>query len=362
MKKVLHILYSGLGGHGSVFFSLVKADKRHQFSAEAVFCGVETVRADYITQCGQLQIPYTAIKKKPGFDPLVYIRLYKALRKARPSVLFLHGASFIIPAAAYKFFNRSVKLIIRDTQAHHLKTKRDWLLLKKAIGVADHLVFLTNEAKDGVFEKTHDKRLERKAVIIPNGLDTDLYLPVPERDLNKEVVIGMQSRLQRIKDHATLLKAFALLCEQLPNRKLRLRVAGDGETSAELEQLSVQLGISSQVEFCGMLNEKDLLVFMQTLDIYVHATFGETMSNSIMQAMACGLPVIASNVWGVNNMVTDGENGILYTSKNELELCQYLSSLISNDQLRRQLATRARQYAEKEFSLTELFKKYSQLF
>jgi glycosyltransferase involved in cell wall biosynthesis len=362
MKKIIHLLYSGLGGHGSVFFSLVRADKKKLFHTEAVFCGIEKVRDDYVDQCKQLVVPFRSIRKKRGFDPLVYLRLYNAFKKAKPDILFLHGATFILPAILYKRFHRSVKIIVRDTQAHHLKSKREWYWLKLAIRHSYYIVFLTKESQEGVIEKMKNFSLQKKTVVIPNGLDTNLYSPEPSRDLALRIVIGMQSRLQPIKDHPTLLKAFALLIKRYPNRQLVLRIAGDGETRAALERLAEELQIDKQTEFCGMLNEKDLIDFMHSLDIYVHASFGETMSNSIMQAMACGLPVIASDVWGINNMVVNNENGILFTSKDESQLYNCLDILIRDKELRARLAGNARLFAEKEFSSSELFKRYSQLF
>ena len=362
MKRIVHLLYSGLGGHGSVFFSLVKADKKKIFHTEAVFCGIEKVRSDYIEQCKQLNVPFQAIQKKRGFDPLVFLKLYKAFRKASPDVLFLHGATFILPALLYKRFHRNLKIIVRDTQAHHLKSNREWYWLKLAARHSNNLVFLTKESLEGVVKKMNSLSLQNKSVVIPNGLDTELYSPVQARDLFEKIVIGMQSRLQSIKDHPTLLKAVALLIKKYPNTQIVLRIAGDGETRVALEELSKELQVDRQTEFCGMLSEKDLIVFMNTLDIYVHASFGETMSNSIMQAMACGLPVIASDVWGINNMIADKENGILFRSKDEMELYECLNTVILDKELRAKLAGNARSYAERTFSSGELFKKYCQLF
>jgi glycosyltransferase involved in cell wall biosynthesis len=361
VKKITHLLYSGLGGHGSVFFSLVKADQQHEFATEAIFCGIEEVRKDYILQCEELRVPYKMIKKKPGVHPGVFLKLYRAFSNSKPDTLFLHGATFIIPAIVYKTFRGKVKLIVRDTQAHHLKTKREWFWLRLAIRFADQLVFLTRESLEGVHQKIKTKRLEMKAVIIPNGLDTSLYSPAPARDINSIAVIGMQSRLQPIKDHPVLLKAFALLKAAIPRHRLYLRIAGDGETLNDLKVLTLKLGIQNEVEFCGMLNENDLIGFMQSLDIYVHATFGETMSNSIMQAMACGLPVVASNVWGVSNMIRNDVNGLLYVSGDATELCDKLCGLVRDDSLRKRLSDEARKYAVEQYSLPRLFQKYNKI-
>lgn len=361
MRKVVHLLYSGLGGHASVFFSLVKGDKKKEYATEAIFCGIEEVRKDYIIQCEKYNIPYRSIKKKRGIDPGTYIAIYKGFRASRPQVIFLHGASLILPAILYKCLHPRTRLVVRDTQAHHLKSKGEWWWMKLAIRFSNNLVFLTRESLDGIAEKTGTDKLKKKAVIISNGLDTDLYTALPARDISKKVMIGMQSRLQPIKDHPTLLKAFAQLKQKISGRKLVLRIAGDGETMSQLLQLTKELGLEADVEFCGMLNERELLDFMHSLDIYVHATYGETMSNSIMQALACGLPMVVSNVWGVNNMIEDQLNGLLYASENVEDLCNKLEELINDPSLRSRLSANAREYAENEYSLTRLFARYSQV-
>jgi glycosyltransferase involved in cell wall biosynthesis len=359
-KTVTHILYSGLGGHGSVFFSLVKADTTNKFNTTAIFCGIEEVRKDYIDQCHALNVPFTAIRKKRGLDLRVYLSIFNALRKARPDVIVLHGSVFILPARLYRI-GRRTKIIVRDTQAHHLKNERDWKWFRLTVKLADKLIFLTRESKDGAVEKGDRTVIEQKAVVIPNGLDTAKFKTGPRPEPTQQWIIGMQSRLQLIKDHPTLLKAFALLQQELPQYQLRLRIAGDGDTMNDLVKLAAGLGISADVEFCGMLDEQALITFMHSLDLYAHASLGETMSNSIMQAMACGLPIVASDVWGINNMV-DGQNGLLYKSGDAADLCAKLKLLITDPAKRKAFAQAADAYAERELSFKRLFRDYEKIY
>jgi glycosyltransferase involved in cell wall biosynthesis len=361
-RKVIHLLYSGLGGHGSVFFSLIKADKKKDIETEAIFCGIEDVREDYINQCVEYNVRYSVVKKKAGLDIGSYFRVYSAFKKGKPDTLLLHGSSFIIPARVFKFFKPKTRLIVRETQAHHLKTKRDWFWIRLAVKFSDYLIFLTKESLDDIRNKVNQKRIFGKAVIIPNGIDTEAYKPVAARDISKSVVIGMQSRLQKIKDHKTLLKALSIVKHNYPGRQLYLKIAGDGETMNELVVLAGELGLSADVKFCGMLNEKALLEFMHSLDIYVHATLGETMSNSIMQAMACGLPIIASDVWGVNNMINDKLDGLLFKSENADDLSRILEEVIQHTELRRKISVNARTAALEKYSHYRLFKDYKELY
>jgi len=80
-----------------------------------------------------------------------------------------------------------------------------------------------------------------------------------------------------------------------------------------------------------------------------------------MQAMACGLPSVVSDVWGVNNMVTHGENALLYTPGDANALCNYIKDILEHEELRKKLSLNARLHAEKEFSLERLFLNYQPL-
>ncbi|TXJ25861.1 MAG: glycosyltransferase family 1 protein [Chitinophagaceae bacterium] len=360
-KRVTHLLYSGLGGHGSVFFSLVKADEQKLFHTEAVFCGIEKVRAEYIERCQLYRIPFYSVMKKKGIDIATYRKVYASFRKSAPDIIFLHGPSFILPAIVYKWKKKRVKIVLRDTQAYHLKSRMDWIWLQIAARFVSNIVFLTEEAKTAILQRIKNKAAAGKAVVIANGLDVDLYSPSGRKPVRDRLTIGMQSRLQPIKDHPTLIRAFALLKNRMPHLPLFLRIAGDGETMGSLVALVKELAIGDYVEFCGMLNEEDLLEFMLSLDIYVHATFGETMSNSIIQAMACGLPIVASNVWGVNNMIEDNVNGILYASGNEDMLCDSILQLMTNPAEAERLSKQAREVAIAAYSNKTVFEKYRNL-
>jgi glycosyltransferase involved in cell wall biosynthesis len=164
----------------------------------------------------------------------------------------------------------------------------------------------------------------------------------------------------RIKDHITLLKAFSILkkSKKEASQQLMLKIAGDGELKTELITIAEHLGISGDVVFTGMLNEEQLTAFLGSLDIYVHASLGETMSTAIMQAMACGLPIIASDVNGINNMITDKIDGILVPAKNEQLLATALSILINDPLLRKSLAQNAFTNAVNNYSNQTMFQSY----
>lgn len=362
--KVLHVLYSGLGGHGNVFFSMVKADHDKEMEYEALFYGIEDVKADYKEQCTLNNITWQSAKKKPGFDFKYYKQILRAIKKSDPDIVFLHGSAYILPSKIASIVSKKkYRIVVRETQANHLKTKAQWITLCIAMLLANKIVCLTKEFKDQVKAKIKFFYRDRKVVVIPNGIDLDLYKP-KENNSDGIFKIGMQSRIVGIKDHATLLKAFALIKRsgKIFAHPLQLLIAGDGDFKEALIKLAAELEISKDVQFTGMLNEESLVQFLQSLDLYVHASLGETMSTAVMQAMACGLPIIASDVNGINNMINNGDTGILVPPKNETLMANTLTACITDAALRQRLATNALQFSKDNFSseaMLEAYKKYA---
>ena len=361
--KILHVLYSGLGGHGNVFFSFVKADREHEFCYEALFNGIEDVKTEYIINCRENNIPWNFIIKKPGFDLHYYRGLIKVIKNSDADVVFLHSSTYILPAWLSNLFSfKKKKIIVRETQANHLKVKMEWVWLFVAMLMSTRIVFLSEAYRREIFKKLRWVYRSKKIAVIPNGLDIELYKPRHIKDDDK-LIFGMQSRLVRIKDHLTLLEAFSRLIRNsnMKNRIL-LKIAGNGEYYQVLADRSAELQLEDAVEFTGMLGEKDLLEFLHTLDIYVHASLGETMSTAIMQAMACGLPVIASDVNGISNMVQEGITGMLVPAKDPEAMYSAMEFCINNPGKTTALATAARKYAEQHFSSDIMVSAYRKLF
>lgn len=360
--KILHIAYSGLGGHGNVFFSMTDADAAKQNEYEVIFYGTEEVRTGYKEKAIQKGIPWFYVPKKPGLDLNAYKNIVKIIKERKPDVVFLHSSSYILPVKkAMLFSSQKFKLIVRETQANHLKTKANWVALCIALLVADKVVFLSTEYRDEVKKKLPLIFSDKRTSVIPNGVNLDVYKPA-EKTSSPTINIGMQSRLSDNKDHPTLINAFAQLVKGETPKPIKLFIAGDGSCRQQLEKQVQDLRITNSVEFTGMLEEKDLPSFINSLDIYVHATFGETMSTAIMQVMACRKPIIASNVLGVDNMIRDKENGLLVPLQNTDEMGKAMMQLINDPALANTLAEGAYEFARNNYSNKTMLERYNKIF
>ena len=361
--KILHVLYSGLGGHGNVFFSMVNADTSGEFIFEALFNGIEDVKPDYIAKCIDKNIAWSFVKKKPGLDIRYYFKLYRQIKKSSPEIIFLHGGAAAIPAWFAKLFTRKIKkIIVRETQANHLKTKIDWFYLATSMLLADEMVFLSEEYKKEVHKKLSLFYKDKRVHVIPNGIDLSIFSRVEKKISTPPILIGMQSRLIDIKDHLTLINAFALLQEENLTASIKLLIAGEGNYKDKLMQLTRDLNLTDKIFFTGLLNEKELVNFIQGLDIYVHASLGETMSTAIMQAMACGKAIVASDVDGINNMIDNGVTGLLVKVKDKVQMANAIESIITNRVLKTNLESAALNTAKLKFNNRTMFLSYKKIF
>lgn len=360
--KIAHVLYSGLGGTGNVFFSFIKADEQKIYSYEAIFAGVENIREEYVTKSNDNKIQWEYIPKRKRLDLIFNRHFITSIKASNSSVILLHGSRFIVLAKLSIWLSKyKKKIVVCETQANQLKTKTEWIWLILSMLFADRIIFLTDSFKEEIRKKLKFIYFPKKIDVINNGLDLDFFRP-QTRFASKPIVLGMQSRIIPIKDHATLLNAFALVQQQYPKLELQLKIAGDGESLQEMQQLARQLKINNEVVFTGMLNENDLVIFLQSLDIYIHASLGETMSTALMQAMACKLPIIASDVPGINNMIENNKTGILVPVKDKIALANAIHLLTTDQAKMAELKEAAFDFATLNYSNKTMFAKYQAIF
>lgn len=361
--KMVHILYSGLGGHGAVLFTLLEQKFLEATEHHVIFIGIELPRDEYIARCEALNIHWVYVPRTPTESYVGFvISLHKKILLIDPDFVFSHGLAATPSLLLLRLLsNKKRFIVVRETQAHHLKTVRDWFYLIIANATFDRIVCLTKEAQIGAKEKLLFLHRGRKSVVVGNGLDTDYFCRDASSLSSHVIKIGMQSRLQANKDHRTLINAFNILCSTHTNLNFSLHIAGDGVTLSSLRELAASLGLADKVVFHGMLQQDALKVFLNDLNIYVHCTHGETMSTAIMQALSMSLPVIASDVWGVSNMIKNG-NGLLYQPGDADDLASKLTQLIQNAKFAKTLGVNARKDAVSNYNNTILVEKYNNIF
>jgi len=351
--KVIQTLYSGLGGHANVAFSLLESDFGNWFNNIVVFYGIEDTLIDYQNKVDQLELTNYSIKKKPKQYLQALNQFYHILEKEQPDRIIIHNSELILTAIKYRNKFKKCKVIYVEHQENHTKPFIGRFLSKYALKRADSVVCLNENYKQ---ELTDKYTVKTNLKIISNGINAEKYLP---SELGNSVVtIGMASRLVDSKEHLTLLDAFSKVLTLNPN--LKLKIAGIGELEDSIKSHTKQLGISDSVIFLGLLDEDSMLNFYQTIDLYVHATVAETLSTSILQAMSCGLPIITSNI--SNNLVLiDHETGLLYQTGNAEDLHSKIELVIAQYPQVKKLGENAREKVVSNFSNAIMAENYRNL-
>lgn len=355
-RRLAQVLYSGLGGHGAVCFSLLEVASRPPWKHFLVFYGIEPVRSGYRDQCQALAVPYLDARKKPGLDLLSFGRILRWLWQVDPHAVLLHSPQLLPVCLLLKLRRPALRIIVVEHQANHMKGAKAWLMTRLSLVLADSVVYLSQAYRDQVAEVVGAKRVRGKAHVIPTGVNLSYFARPTLKPPGPPFVIGMQSRLTSNKDHETLLRAFALL----ERPELRLELAGDGETREHLESLARSLGVAERVHFRGMLDPPRLRDFLHGLDLYVHCSFGETMSTAILQAQAAGLPVVASSVNGIVNFLRQGEEALLVPPSDPPALAETLEKLIDDPRLRQRLAAAGSKMVAR-YTLSAMWRAYEPL-
>lgn len=183
-------------------------------------------------------------------------------------------------------------------------------------------------------------------MMIPNGVDTERFSPRPDRtprDVFRFIFVG---RLTAQKRLALTLQTFKRLHDQRKNTgSLHLSVIGDGPLRGELEQAAVQLGIAPFVQWHGWVHRELLADLYQSADCLLHTSNIEGMSNTVLEGMASGLPVISSDGPGNRDIVIDGENGLVFPVDNGDALLQAMVSVTSDQELLQRLGSASRRRA-----------------
>jgi len=182
--------------------------------------------------------------------------------------------------------------------------------------------------------------------MIPNGVDTDKFSPRTDRTPRNIFRFIFVGRLTPQKRLALTLQTFKRLHDRCANREsLHLSIVGDGPLRAELEHTAAQLGIAQYVQWHGWLARDLLCELYRDADCLIHASNIEGMSNTVLEGMASGLPVISSDGPGNRDIVIDGENGLVFPVDNADALLEAMVSVTSDKDLLQRLASASRSRA-----------------
>jgi len=359
--KVVQLLYSGIGGHGSVAFSLLDADKRHEWQPVMGFLGVEPLLPAYVQSCEERGIEYQYLHAISGRPWRTWPSIYQWLNVCRPGAIVLHNPTALLPC--YWYARRcGIPLVVVEHEANALKRRVEWVFSYLAMLLAERVIVLTSAYLDELKDSLWLFYNAAKVRLIPNGIDTERFIPLAKLSIwSRTVRLGMASRFTTKKRQDVLVSMLLHLRRLKPEIDWQLSLAGGGENWENVSQKVQAHSLGNCINLPGILHEPDLINWFQTLDIYLHASEGETLSTSLLQAMSTGLPIVASDVPGIRNLLC-GETvcGLLVTDQLPLRFAEAVIELVENNLRAEALAQSGRQLAVSSYSHNRMFAGYMQ--
>jgi glycosyltransferase involved in cell wall biosynthesis len=165
---------------------------------------------------------------------------------------------------------------------------------------------------------------------------------------NRAFVFGAAGRFNREKGHRFLLDAFALVQKMLPDQAVELLLLGEGREESSLRAQARRLGIEPRVCFAGF--QQKPATWMNVMDCVVQPSLAEGMPNSVLEAMLLEVPVIATAVGGVPEVIVNGQTGLMVEPGSPVAMAEAMKKMVCSAPLRRQLAAKARRHVEEHFS------------
>lgn len=211
-------------------------------------------------------------------------------------------------------------------------------LLIKNILNADSVSSVCQLLKNEIYNLTNISDTE----VVPFGIDCSKFYPV-SKDPSERIRIGTIKSLAPVYGISTLIKAFAI-CLNKGLQSAELVIVGSGPQENELRLLTRSLGIEEQIIFTGSISSEEVPVYLNSFDIFLALSESEGLSVSVMEASACQLPVIVSDVGGLPETLVNGKTGFVVPRNNPEEAAERIMQLAHNPTLRKEMGEAGRQF------------------
>jgi glycosyltransferase involved in cell wall biosynthesis len=269
--------------------------------------------------------------RRPGWDFPVSWRMAQHIRRRNIQILHAHQYSpFFYAALAKVLAGRSVRLIFTEHGRHFPDHVSKWRRAGNRLifdRLADAVNAVSSFSADSLARRDGFRR--GRIEVIENGVDADRFNSLAERpadlDPARRYIVNV-ARFHPVKDHATLLKAFELVTEVLPDVDLLL--VGDGPLRGELEKSVEDLPWGNRVRFLGI--RQDISAILRACKVFVLTSLSEAAPLTLLEAMAVGLPVVVTAVGGMTEIVRDRVEGLLAPRQDAQAVAAALIYLLDN--------------------------------
>ncbi len=358
VAHIIHRLQVGGLENGLVNLINNMSDARYK---HIIICMTEFT--DFKNRLNSNSVTCYALHKKEGKDISVYFRLWKLLMRVQPDIIHTRNIGTIdcvIPA-----FFAGVKHRVHGEHGRDMAdidgSNRRYITLRKLMSpFIQRFIALSQDLQQWLLNTV--KISEAKITQIYNGVDLEKFKPRDSVHDNSGILFGTVGRLNGEKDQLTLVNAFIQLLAHRPEKRghLKLIIIGEGPLEERLKAVVSQYNVEDAVIFTGAKN--DVTKFLQEMDVFILPSLGEGISNTILEAMASGLPVIATKVGGNPELVEHDKTGFLVPANNPEEMATAMNCYIEHCDLMEKHGSSGRQRVETLFSMENMVERYVRVY
>lgn len=365
--KILHVVGSlQIGGLENILINIINNTNPEIF--EHSICCIN--RSGPMARRIEKHIIIHEMKKGGKADYLLPIKILDVIRKDNPDIVHTRNWSAIdgIIAAA---LSRNRK-IIHDEHGRDCGDPKGLNIKKKIIRnvldrYVDRYVVVSDELRDWL--NTFIGIQNRKIVRIQNSVDTRIFSPPVDKGREKiavglpanSCIVGYVGRLDPVKNLEMLMKSFLrVIMDAHSDKQILLVITGSGAEEEKLKKTTHEWNLDGKVFFLG--ESSNVNEYMRAMDIFAISSIAEGIPLTLLEAMASGLPVVATRVGGIGEVVQDKESGYLVDSGDDRGFAEKLEKYISDESLRECHGRKGRELVVKLYSLDNMIRQYENLY
>jgi sugar transferase (PEP-CTERM/EpsH1 system associated) len=357
--RVMHIIYALQPG--GMEFGVVKlVNELDPTRVRSSICS--TRPAGILKNMVPPHVPIFEFNRRDGNDFRLVWQLYKLFQRERPDVVHTHSWGTLIEGIIAARMAR-VSVIVHGEHGTLQHKAYQRIVQRMAWSGVDRVLSVSSRLAQRM---ASEFRLDPERITtIRNGVDLDRFGP-RHRGAGRgslglredAVVIGTVGRMVPVKDHATLLESIALVRQA--GFPVILVIAGDGPLRRALVERATALGIDDALRLPGHCT--DVEAVLAAMDVFVLSSVSEGLSNTILEAMATGLPVVATRVGGADELVVEGVTGLLVRPSHPREMAAALQRLFRDQERMHAMGAAARSRVQAEFNLRAMVARYEGLY
>ena len=364
---IVHVIYRlDVGGLENGLVNLINRIPAERFRHAIVSL---TDESGFRRRIKRSDVPVFSLHKPPGNSPVTHLKLWRLLRRLRPAIVHTRNLAALEGTLTAALAGVPVRIHGehgRDVEDLDGTDPRRRMLRRVFKPFVHQYIALSRDLSTYLQDKVGIA--PARIVQIYNGVDTDLFhpgrepLPWPPGAGEGQFVIGTVGRMQAVKDPLNLAQAFILLCNAAPPEiasRLRLVMVGDGALRDRVVALLQEAGYADRAWLPG--ERDDVARIMRGFDLFVLPSLAEGVSNTILEAMASGLPVLATAVGGNPELVRPGV-GLLVPPADPQRLAQGMRGYVENIALCRQQGQEAERVIRRCFGMQPMVDAYLRVY